>query len=41
MSPNLVLMLYPDLVGFYQELPLEVGKTVQRVARYAPSNYSR
>jgi phenylpropionate dioxygenase-like ring-hydroxylating dioxygenase large terminal subunit len=41
MFPNLVIMLYPDLVGFYQELPLEVGKTVQRVAYYATSNDSR
>jgi phenylpropionate dioxygenase-like ring-hydroxylating dioxygenase large terminal subunit len=33
--PNLVLMLYPDLVGFYQEFPLAVDKTVQRIAYYA------
>jgi phenylpropionate dioxygenase-like ring-hydroxylating dioxygenase large terminal subunit len=41
MFPNLVIMLYPDLVGFYQELPVEVGKTVQRMAYYAPSADSR
>ncbi|CAN5173013.1 aromatic ring-hydroxylating dioxygenase subunit alpha [soil metagenome] len=36
MFPNLVIMLYPDLVGFYQEVPLGVGKTVQRMAYYRP-----
>jgi phenylpropionate dioxygenase-like ring-hydroxylating dioxygenase large terminal subunit len=41
MFPNLVLMLYPDLIGFYQELPVEVGKTVQRMAYYAPPGDSR
>lgn len=41
MFPNLVIMLYPDLIGFYQELPLEVGKTVQRMAYYAPDIDSR
>jgi hypothetical protein len=41
MFPNLVIMLYPDLVGFYQELPIEVGKTVQRMAYYAPAADSR
>jgi phenylpropionate dioxygenase-like ring-hydroxylating dioxygenase large terminal subunit len=34
--PNLVITLYPDLVGFYQELPLSVNKTIQRMAYYAP-----
>jgi len=34
-------MLYPDLVGFYQELPLDVGKTMQRMAYYAPPGDSR
>jgi phenylpropionate dioxygenase-like ring-hydroxylating dioxygenase large terminal subunit len=33
--PNMVIMLYPDLVGFYQEFPLGVDKTVQRFAYYA------
>jgi phenylpropionate dioxygenase-like ring-hydroxylating dioxygenase large terminal subunit len=32
--PNLVLMLYPDRVGFYQEYPLAVGRTEQRFAYY-------
>lgn len=41
MFPNLVIMLYPDLVGFYQELPFEVGKTVQRMAYYAPPDDRR
>ncbi|MGE3829819.1 MAG: aromatic ring-hydroxylating dioxygenase subunit alpha [Parvibaculaceae bacterium] len=36
MFPNLVIMLYPDLIGFYQELPVDVNKTVQRMAYYAP-----
>ena len=33
--PNMVLMLYPDLVGFYQEFPTGVDKTIQRFAYYA------
>jgi len=33
--PNTGLMLYPDVVGFYQEFPAAVGKTVQRSAYYA------
>ncbi len=33
--PNLVLMLYPDMVGFYQEFPASVDKTIQRFAYYA------
>lgn len=33
--PNLVLMLYPDMAGFYQEFPLGVDRTVQRFAYYA------
>jgi len=41
MFPNLVIMLYPDLVGYYQELPVEVGKTVQRMAYYAPPDDRR
>lgn len=32
--PNMVLMLYPDLVGFYQEFPIGVDKTIQRFAYY-------
>ena len=36
MFPNLVIMLYPDLIGFYQEVPVAVGKTIQRMAYYAP-----
>ena len=32
--PNLVLMLYPDRVGFYQEYPLAIGRTEQRYAYY-------
>jgi hypothetical protein len=35
MFPNLVLMLYPDQIGFYQEFPAEVGRTIQRTAYYA------
>jgi phenylpropionate dioxygenase-like ring-hydroxylating dioxygenase large terminal subunit len=33
--PNVVIMLYPEIVGFYQEIPIGIGKTVQRVAYYA------
>ena len=33
--PNTVLMLYPDKIGFYQEYPLAVDRTVQRLAYYA------
>lgn len=36
MFPNLVLMLYPDLAGFYQEVPLGIGRTIQRMAYYQP-----
>jgi hypothetical protein len=39
--PNVVIMLYPEIVGFYQEIPLGVGKTVQRVAYYARPDESR
>lgn len=39
--PNLVLMLYPDLIGFYQEIPVAVGKTIQRMGYYAPPIDSR
>ncbi|MGF1608783.1 MAG: SRPBCC family protein [Kiloniellales bacterium] len=33
--PNTVFMLYPDVVGFYQEWPAAVGQTIQRGAYYA------
>ena len=33
--PNMVLMLYPDCIGFYQEFPLSVNSTLQRFAYYA------
>ena len=32
--PNFVISLYPDSVNFYQEFPIENGKTVQRSAEY-------
>ena len=32
--PNMVLGLYPDSVIFYQEFPVENGKTIQRGATY-------
>lgn len=32
--PNTVFMLYPDCIGFYQEFPLAVDRTVQRIAYY-------
>jgi hypothetical protein len=34
-------MLYPELIGFYQEIPLDVGRTIQRMAYYAPPGDSR
>jgi phenylpropionate dioxygenase-like ring-hydroxylating dioxygenase large terminal subunit len=34
--PNQVIMLYPDLVGFYQEVPVAPDKTIQRFAYYKP-----
>ena len=33
--PNMVFMLYPDMVGFYQEYPVAVDKTIQRFSYYA------
>jgi phenylpropionate dioxygenase-like ring-hydroxylating dioxygenase large terminal subunit len=33
--PNMVIMLYPDLVGFYQEFPVGIDKTIQRFSYYA------
>jgi len=35
MFPNLVLTLYPDQIGFYQEFPVDTGRTMQRSAYYA------
>ena len=35
MFPNMVIMLYPDLVGFYQEFPVAVDRTIQRFCYYA------
>jgi phenylpropionate dioxygenase-like ring-hydroxylating dioxygenase large terminal subunit len=32
--PNLVLQFYPDQIGFYQEFPISVGRTLQRGASY-------
>lgn len=32
--PNLVLALYPDSAVFYQEFPVEVGRSIQRSATY-------
>jgi phenylpropionate dioxygenase-like ring-hydroxylating dioxygenase large terminal subunit len=39
--PNLVIMLYPELVGFYQEIPLAVDRTIQRFSYYRPKIESR
>lgn len=39
--PNLVIMLYPEIVGFYQEIPLAPGKTIQRMGYYQPATGSR
>ena len=39
--PNLVLMLYPDRVGFYQEYPLAVGRTEQRFRWTVATGYGR
>jgi len=37
--PNTVIRLYPDCVGFYQELPLALGRSLQRGAYYGlPDN---
>jgi phenylpropionate dioxygenase-like ring-hydroxylating dioxygenase large terminal subunit len=33
--PNMVIMLYPDLVGFYQEFPTGIDSTIQRFSYYA------
>lgn len=37
--PNMVLMLYPDRIGFYQEYPLALGKTEQRHAYYGHDDF--
>ena len=39
--PNLVLGLYPDSVIFYQEYPVENGKTIQRGGNYKFSKEDR
>ena len=39
--PNLVFGLYPDSVIFYQEFPIENGKTIQRGASYKFPNEDR
>ena len=39
--PNFVIGIYPDSVIFYQEFPLEVGRTVQRGACYRRRNEDR
>jgi len=33
--PNLVLSFYPDQIGFYQEMPIDIGRTQQRFPSYA------
>ncbi len=33
--PNMVIMLYPDLVGFYQEFPTGIDSAIQRFSYYA------
>jgi len=35
MFPNLVFSFYPDQVGFYQEFPVAIDRTIQRGASYA------
>lgn len=39
--PNLVFGLYPDSVIFYQEFPVEPGKTIQRGNSYRHANENR
>jgi phenylpropionate dioxygenase-like ring-hydroxylating dioxygenase large terminal subunit len=39
--PNLVIGLYPDSVIFYQEYPVENGKTIQRGGNYKFSKEDR
>lgn len=33
--PNIVIMLYPDMIGFYQDIPLAAGLTAQRFGYYS------
>jgi phenylpropionate dioxygenase-like ring-hydroxylating dioxygenase large terminal subunit len=35
MFPNLVFVFYPEQIGYYQEWPLDVERTVQRGSLYA------
>jgi len=39
--PNMVLMLYPDLVGFYQEFPVGIDKAIQRFSYCALADERR
>jgi len=39
--PNMVFSFYPDRVGFYQEWPVKVDRTVQRSASYALADERR
>ena len=39
--PNLVIMLYPEIMGFYQEIPLAADRTIQRMGYYQPASGSR
>ncbi|MGI9483754.1 MAG: aromatic ring-hydroxylating oxygenase subunit alpha [Hyphomicrobiales bacterium] len=39
--PNTVLTFYPESVGFYQEYPIAVGKTMQRAGEYVLPNDTR
>ncbi len=39
--PNMVLTFYPDQIGFYQEFPLAIDRTLQRGASYALPGASR
>jgi phenylpropionate dioxygenase-like ring-hydroxylating dioxygenase large terminal subunit len=39
--PNLVIMLCPEIIGFYQELPLAADRTIQRMAYYRPKAETR
>jgi phenylpropionate dioxygenase-like ring-hydroxylating dioxygenase large terminal subunit len=39
--PNLVIMVYPEVIGFYQEIPVAVDKTIQRLAYYQPGGGTR
>jgi phenylpropionate dioxygenase-like ring-hydroxylating dioxygenase large terminal subunit len=39
--PNTVIMLYPDMAGFYQELPIAPDCTIQRMGYYARPDQRR